>query len=153
MKNNTDKKLKIFSSVINKYVWELAAVKQDLQRAKVLLQNAENLYNKMLTQIHAIEDEIRYCINSKDGFSPGDMQFQRAYLSKHNQKLKICDEDKYRAQQLVDTLSKQLVRQQVRIRGIEKVHDRRLSILTLEHDRRNTKLSDEMWLQRLEVKK
>jgi flagellar biosynthesis chaperone FliJ len=148
-----EKRIQALCSVIKKHTWEMEQVKADMMRAKILLQDAEKAYDRILSGITLTEEDIRRNLTNEEGISPDILHTMRAYLLKQYEVLRNSEQEKIQAQRTVEEIGQHLERQQLKIRSMEKLRERRLSAIRIEEEKRTINLLDEMWLQRIEGEK
>jgi flagellar biosynthesis chaperone FliJ len=146
MRSSRDNRLRAWQLVIRKAAWELEALKTEGHWARDVFSAAEQSLKQAQDDVASRENAMREALTGTDGLSLEGLSRQRAFLMQQveilNQKRTECDQ----ARETLDTVTEQLKRRQLALKGLEHGKERSRKGLQQESDRRHWQDIDEAFV-------
>ena len=137
----------ILQSLIRLKTWELEVSIVDGNRANQTLSNTEKEFKDTSDNVHNLENEIRTSYKKFDTLSLSNMQIQNQYLNLQRELLKLKEDEKHCAENVVVQIYNQIKQQKQKLQMYEKLHEKYINSIKYGELIRNMHELDELCMQ------
>ena len=148
MKQPKDGRLHAFHSLKRLYNLEMEALQSSGLHAREQLYTIEDGLENLDREIDLLEEKTRVDMAQGQSIAIDGWQLTQDYIQKKHTVRLSKDKQRQQAEKQVELLTDQMKQQHLQIRGVNKMHKRRLKGLQVEMERRQLTELDESWLQR-----
>lgn len=133
--------------------WDVQAIRGEHLQVQRLQQAAGQTLSALYDEVAAIQQQMRAAVTQEQELSVTVLVRERQFFKQKTAQLAAHEEEKRRLDATAEQIGGQLKREQIHLRSLEKLCQRRVRLLQSGAQRRYARETDELWLQREVAKK
>ncbi len=143
----------IVDSLLRREQWELEAIKGDSARANRILAKESQATNRAEEDLNNSLHEFRNLVNGNLDLELAAVERVKSFISVQRQEYRECENRKMHIQIEVEKIAEQLKRKLSHTTALENVSESTGKQILVEEEKEALLSNEELWLQRLGVRK